>query len=218
MTYARARRHNAEVVERSLRPFQEFVAFLILPVFFLDVFLECGIVAEERHRNRMVDDQIDRDLRIDLLGVAAQLLHGVAHRSKINDGRHPGEILHQHARRAECNLAIGGLGLEPLGDGLDVVFRNRPAVLIAQQIFEQDFHRKRQTRNALETISLGNGKTEISVRLATNLEGLAASKAVERSHFGCFHSRPVDRRWFGLSYWQGEVFLAGETCVRIRIT
>jgi hypothetical protein len=137
---------------------------------------------------------------------------------EIDDSRHPGEILHQHARWAERNLEFGGLGLEPFGDGLDVVFCNRPAVLIAQQIFEQHFHRKGQTRNALEAVSLGNGKTEISVGFATNLQGLAASKAVERSHVSCFHSRPVYRRWFGLSYWQGEVFLAGETCVRIRIT
>ena len=62
MADAGAGRHHAEIVERSLRPFQEFVAFLILPIFLLDVLLECGIVAEERHRDRMVDDQIDREL------------------------------------------------------------------------------------------------------------------------------------------------------------
>ena len=71
------------------------------------------------------------------------MLHGVAHRGKIDDRRHAGEILHQHARRTECNLAIGGLGLEPLGDGLDVVFCNRPAVLIAQQDFRAELSSKR---------------------------------------------------------------------------
>ena len=169
MTDACAGRHDAEIIERSLRPFQEFVALLILPVLFLDVFLECGVVAEECHRDRMVDDQIDRNLRIDLFGIAAKLLHGVAHRGKIYDRWHASEILHQHTGRSECDFAIGGLGLEPLGDGLDVVFRNSPAVLIAQKIFEQHFHRKGQASDAFEAVSLGCGKAEISIRLATNL-------------------------------------------------
>ena len=106
MADAGAGRHDAEIVERALRPFQELVAFLVLPVFLFDVLLERLVVAEERHRHRMVDDQIDRHLRIDLLRIAAELLHGVAHGGEIDHRRHAGEILHQHARRAEREFRV----------------------------------------------------------------------------------------------------------------
>ena len=46
-------------------------------------------------------------------GSPPRLLHRVAHRRKIDHGGNAGEILHQHARRAERDLAFGGLGLEP---------------------------------------------------------------------------------------------------------
>ena len=130
MADAGARGHHAEIIERALRPFQEFVAFLVLPIFFLDVLLECLIVAEERHCDRMVDDEIDRHLRIDLLGIAAERLHRVAHSCKIDHRRHAGEVLHQDARRPKCNFELGRLGLEPFGDGLDVIFGDsRPSSL-----------------------------------------------------------------------------------------
>ena len=163
MADAGAGRHHAEIVERTLRPFQELVALLVLPVLLIDVFLERMIVAEEGHRHRVIDDEIDRHLRIDLLGIAAEMLHGVAHGGKIDHRRHAGKILHQHARRAECDLVFRGLGLEPFGNRLDVILGHRAPIFVAQQIFQQHFHRERQTRNALEAVSLGDGKTEIGV-------------------------------------------------------
>ena len=208
MADAGAGRHHAEIVERALRPFEELVALLVLPVFLVDVLLERRIVAEEGHRHRMIDDEIDRHLRIDLLGVAAERLHGVAHGGKIDHRRHAGEILHQHARRAESEFVVRRLGLEPLGEGLDVVLGHRAPVFVAQQVFQQHLHRERQPGNALQPVSLGDGEAEIGVALATNLEGLAASKTVERSHVGGFHSRPGQRRCFGLSSWQDKVFFS----------
>ena len=199
MADAGAGRHHAEIVERALRPFEEFVALLVLPVFLVDVLLERLIVAEEGDRDRVVDDEIDRHQRIDLLGIAAEFLHGVAHGGEIDHRRHAGEILHQHARRAEGEFMVRGLGLEPFGEGLDVVLGHRAPVFVAQQVFQQHLHRERQAGNALEAVFLGGGKAEIGVGFATNLEGLAASKAVERSHVGGFHSRSGQWRWFGLS-------------------
>ena len=64
---AGAGRHHAEILERALRPLQELVALLVLLVLLLDVLLERILVAEEIHRDRMVDDEIDRHQRIDLL-------------------------------------------------------------------------------------------------------------------------------------------------------
>ena len=121
MADAGAGRHDAEVRERARSPLQEFVALLILLVLFLDVLLERVLVAEEVHRNRMVDDEIDRHQRIDLLRIAAEMLHRVAHRREIDHRRNAGEVLHQHARRAERDVAVRGLGLEPVREAENVV-------------------------------------------------------------------------------------------------
>ncbi len=144
VTDAGAGRHDAEILERVLRPFQETVAFLVLLVFLFDILLERVAVSEEIHRHRMIDHQINRHQRVDLLRIAAKLFHGVAHRGQIDHRRHAGEILHQDARRPKRDFALGRPGLEPLRDGQDVVLGDRAAVLVAQQVFQQDLERKRQ--------------------------------------------------------------------------
>ena len=50
-------------------------------------------------------------------GVAAELGHGVAHGGEIDHGRHAGEVLHQHARRAEGDLGPGLAVLQPGAEG-----------------------------------------------------------------------------------------------------
>jgi hypothetical protein len=179
---AGAGRHHPEVLKRTLRPFQELVALLILLVLFLDVLLERGIVAVEVDDHRMIDDEVDRDQRINLRGIAAEILHGVAHGREIDHGRHAGEILHQDASRAKCDLTVGRLGLDPLGNGLDVLFGDRPPVLVAQQVLQQDFHRERQSRYPLQAALLGRRQAVISIGLVTDSECAGAFKAVERCH------------------------------------
>ena len=78
-------------------------------------------MAEIVDHHRMVDDEIDFGQRIDLLRIAAELLHRIAHRGQIDDGGHAGQILHQHARGPKRDLAVGALLLQPAGHGLDVV-------------------------------------------------------------------------------------------------
>ena len=98
----------------------------------------------------MVDDQVDRDQRIDLLRVAAELLHRVAHRGEVDDGGDAGEILHQHARRAILDLAVDPPLLQPVGHRLQVLAGDGLAVFEAEQVFEQHLHRKGQARNVAE--------------------------------------------------------------------
>ena len=182
MADAGAGRHDAEILERALRPFQKIVAFLVLLVFLLDVFLERIFVAEEIHRHRMIDDQIHRHQRVDLLRIAAEMLHRIPHGGEVDHRGHAGEILHQHARRTERDLARRGLGLEPLRDGLDVLFADRAAVLVAQQILQQDLDREGQPGNSLQTVLFSHRKAVISVGLGADLEGPEALEAVERIH------------------------------------
>ena len=70
----------------------------------------------------MIDDEIDRHERIDLLRIAAERGHRVAHGGEIDDGGNAGEVLHQDAGRAKGDLTLGlALVDEPFGDRLNVV-------------------------------------------------------------------------------------------------
>ena len=106
MADAGAGRHDAEIVEGARPPAQERVALAVPLIFELDIDLEGVVRAESVDHHRMVDDEIDRRQRIDLLRVAAELRHRVAHRGEIDHGGHAGEVLHQHARRPERDLAV----------------------------------------------------------------------------------------------------------------
>jgi len=72
--------------------------------------------------------------------------------------------------------------LQPFRHRDDVGLLDRAVVLVAQQVFEQHFHRIGKFGNSLQTVLLGGGQAVIDVGLATDLEGLAAFEAVERGH------------------------------------
>ena len=87
----------------------------------------------------MVDDQLDRDERVDPGGVAAQAGQGVAHGGEVDDAGDAGEVLHEHAFGGERDLVGGvagpltvalGVGT-PVGHGHDVVRCDVGAVLVA---------------------------------------------------------------------------------------
>ncbi|MGY4499507.1 hypothetical protein ACVWYH_003438 [Bradyrhizobium sp. GM24.11] len=184
MADAGAGRHDGEVRERLLAPLQEFVALLVLLVLLGDVLAESLVVTEEVHDHGVVDDEIDRHQRVDLLGIAAELLHRVTHCGEVDHRRHAGEILHQHAGRAERDLMLQRLLAQPLRDRDDVFLLDRAAVLVAEEVLEQDFHRIGKFRNSLQTILLGRGQAVIHIGLGADLEGLFAFEAVERGHVG----------------------------------
>ena len=91
----------------------------------------------------MVDDKIDRNQRIDLVGIAVERDHGVAHRGEIDHRRHAGEVLHQHARGAEGDFVLCLAAIfDPGRDGLDVFLLDAAPVFVAQQVFEHDLKRE----------------------------------------------------------------------------
>ena len=184
MADAGAGRNDAEIVERLLRPFQEFVALLVLLVFLVDVLLERARIAEKIHHHRVIDDEIDRHQRIDLRRVAAEHLHRVAHGGEIDHRRNAGEILHQHARGAERDLVVGALVLQPMRDRLDVFLFDGAAVLIAEQIFQQHLHRERQAGNSLQPVLLGRRQAVIGIGFGADLQRPEAFETVERCHNG----------------------------------
>jgi len=175
---AGAGRNDAEIVEGLGAPAQETVALDVALIFELHIGAEGRIVAEIVDDHRMVDHQIDGNQRIDLRGVAAQFLHGVAHGGQIDHGGHAGEILHQHAGRAEIDL-VGrfALVLQPRGEGGDIFFFHRFAVFVAHQVLEQHTQCKRQAREVTDFL-LDGRQAEIDVVLAADLQSLASLETI----------------------------------------
>ncbi len=134
---AGARWHDLEVVQRLRPPFQELVALAIALILHLDILLERLRRAELVHHDGMVDDEVAGHLRIDLLGVAAEPGHRVAHGGEIDDAGHAGEVLHHHARRAVLDFAVDMACLGPVDDRLRVLHRGRLAVFMPQHVFQQ---------------------------------------------------------------------------------
>ena len=141
---AGARGDDLEVVERALAPAQELVALAVALVLDLDVALEGVGGAEDVGDDGVVDDHLGRCEGVDPARVPAEVGHGLAHRGEVDDARHAGEVLHDHAGGRELDLLAGvGRGV-PAGEGLDVGLGDVGPVLGAQQRLEEDLQAERQ--------------------------------------------------------------------------
>ncbi|MCY1235507.1 hypothetical protein D9M72_481260 [compost metagenome] len=179
MTDAGAGRHDAEVLERLLAPLQEAVALAVALVFQLYVAGKGVRRAEFVDDDGVVDDEVDGNERVDLLGVAAERDHGVAHCSEVDHGGNAGEVLHQHAGRAVGDFVFSrALVVEPGGNVLDVLLGDGAAVFIAQQVLEQNLHRVGQLGNAGETVRLRLRQAVIDVVHTVDGERGATIEAV----------------------------------------
>ena len=109
---AGARRDDLELVERGLTPAQELVPLEVALVFQFYVALERISPAEDVGDDGVVDDHLRGCQRVDLVGVAAEVRHRLAHRRQVDHARHTGEVLHDHPGRGELDLDVR---LEPAG-------------------------------------------------------------------------------------------------------
>ncbi len=124
-------RHHAETLEGLLSPTQELVALAVALHLELRVEIERVVVAEVIDHDGVIDDEIGGLERVDAVGVAAERDDRFAHRREIDDGRHAREVLHEHARGIERDLAIG-LGLRiPVEQRLDVALLDDTPVFLA---------------------------------------------------------------------------------------
>jgi hypothetical protein len=156
MADAGAGRHDAEVVEGVLTPFQEDITLHVAFIFAVDVGLKRARRAEFVDHDRVVDDQINRSQRVDALCIAAKALDAVAHRGKVHHSRNAGEILHQHAGRTIGDFARVATGvLAPIGEGLDVIDGNRLGIFKAQHVFQHHLERGGKFGKFAQTRSLG---------------------------------------------------------------
>ena len=131
---ARAGRHDAQAVERRLRPAQQLVALAVALVLAVDVEGERVRRAEAVDLHRVVDDEVGRHERVDARGVAAEVGHRVAHRGQVDDRGHAGEVLQQHARGHERDLRLGrGRAAASAASALHLVLAHDAAAGVAQR-------------------------------------------------------------------------------------
>ena len=165
--------------ERGLAPFEEPVALAVALVFQLDVPVEGPRRAELVDDHRMVDHEVDRHQRVDPARIAAERLCMASRMAaRSTTAGHAREVLHQDAGRAIGDLLLDlAAVVEPAGDRLDVGLGDRAAVLVAQQVLEQDLHREGQPGDAGEAVLLGLRQGVIGVGLVADRERLARVEA-----------------------------------------
>ena len=129
------------------------------------------------HLHRMVDDQIHRNLRIHLLWIATHFHHGVAQSRQINDGRDPREVLKNHTRRAERNLASLAVR-RPRRNRSDVLFGDEETVMTTQCAFEKNADGIREVTR-WHTVGVKRIKRVV---IAADAEGLPCVEGVQGRH------------------------------------
>ena len=172
---AGARRDHLELAEGLLAPAQELEPLPVAPELDLHVPGERVRAAEHVGHHRVVDDEFGRDERVDLGRVAAEGLHGLAHRGQVHHGGHAGQVLQDDPGRGELDLGVGFLGRIPLGQRVDVALGDVGPVLVAEQVLEEDLQAEGQrvrSRYGVQPVDL--------VLLVRDLEGRPAAEAVRR--------------------------------------
>lgn len=134
---AGARRHDTELVERTLPPPQELVALEVALILQCHVELQRLGATEIVGDDTVVDDQFGRCQRVDPVGVPTHLGERLAHGGQIHDTRHTGEVLHDHPGRCELDLLAGGGTGIPGRQRADLLSRDVGAVLGAQEVLQQ---------------------------------------------------------------------------------
>ena len=92
--------------KRRLTPAQERVALAVAVVLELGVQLQRVGRAEVIHLHRVIDDELHRLQRIDLLRIATERDDAVAHRGEIDDTGHAREVLQEDSRGHERDFLL----------------------------------------------------------------------------------------------------------------
>ena len=173
---SRGRRHDMEVVEGRLSPLEELVSLHVPRELHLGVDPECVRRVERIDLDRVIDNEIGRNLGIDLR--SGGFITGHSH----NSGPHRSEIDHSWNAREVLQNDPGGL----VGDlrlphlrgvvtchGMNVSVGNHATVVVSERRFEKNFDRVRQRFDAVEGIeSVDHSLTERSVDRAACSEGI----------------------------------------------
>ena len=88
----------------------------------------------------MVDNEVNRNKRIDFIGIPAQTIHRVTHRGKVDNARNARKVLKNHPRRFERDFHRRKSGF-PRRDIENVFFCNFKIVTVSQRVFQKNADR-----------------------------------------------------------------------------
>ncbi len=137
-------RDDSEVVKRLLSPAEKLVAFLVAFEFLVDVEGQRAVRGELIDLHGVINDQVARHQRIDLLRFAAHADHRRPQCGQIDDGRNAGKVLQHDAAGFKRQLGFLHVGRVPGREVRDVVLRHDEIINVPQQRFEEHSNRKRQ--------------------------------------------------------------------------
>ena len=175
-------RDDAEVGEGVLPPAQEDIALAVPRELEIRVELEGVRPAVGIDLDGVVDDELDGLQRVDARRIAAEANHRVAHRRKVHDARHAGEVLEQDSRGRECDLLAHAGGRVPVCERRDVGGAHERPVLVPQQVLEEDLQRERQLRHARVTSALQSREAEDVRRRAVDDDVGGGRERVDGGH------------------------------------
>ena len=181
-------RHDPEVVEGALAPPEELVALLVA----LELAARRCDANASGVPNRSTITEWSMTSSAGTSGLTAagsppncSMASRIAARS--TTAGHAGEVLHQDAGRGEGDLAVGSAGGVPVGERGDVVGGDRDAVLVAEQVLEEDPERERQVGDVADVVERRQG-VDAQAAVADR-QFLTAAERVGG------HGGPPCRRW-----------------------
>ena len=101
---SRVWRHDTEIGKTLLGPLEQTVALVVPPIFHSHIESEGILCAEAVDLDGMVNNQVDRDLRVDVFRVFSCLCNSIAQGRQVNYGRNTGEVLHKDPGRIKRYL------------------------------------------------------------------------------------------------------------------
>ena len=179
-------RHDAQVTERGLRPAQQLVALAVPLVLALDVERERPVVAEHVDLDRVVDDEVGRDERVDERRVAAEVGHGVAHDREIDDRGHA--VKSWRITREGMN-GISASAVAP-GRHAASVSTSSPRTIPPPAWRSRFSRRIFSVTGARHVQPVADGvQPEVRVAVVTDLQRGAGAKGIDRGLPGCHRAR-----------------------------
>ncbi len=130
-----------------------------------------------------------------MLRILAGALGGRAHRREVDEQRHAGEILQQHARDHERNLVRTLAGGLPVRERAHVVFGDLLPVDVAQHRFENDADAHRELGDTADTSLFEfRQRVELTGLAIAEVEGVEGVEGVMRHSFSLSNGDRTRRR------------------------
>ena len=148
---ADARRNHAESLEGLLPPLEKLIALAVALEFHIEIEAQGVGAAEKVHLHGVIDDQVDRNQRLDHGGILPRRSDRIAHGGQVDQQRHAGKILEHNAGDHEGNL----LGRRPLrmpgGQHPHILFTHFAPVAVAEHGLQNDADADRQPRDRAQS-------------------------------------------------------------------